>query len=62
MARVVKSWRPSIWASWKPFGIGEQHPNNYGEIWRAIRENRGRLRYAWRILKEGCCDGWDEGC
>jgi len=61
MAHVAKRWRPSIWASWKPFGIGEQHPNNYGEIWRAYRENRDQLGYAWRILKKGCCDGCSLG-
>ncbi len=61
MARIVKRWRPSIWASWKPFGIGEPHPSGYAEIWRAFRENRGRRGYAWRILKEGCCDGCSLG-
>jgi len=23
---------PRLWASWKPFGIGERRPNNYLEI------------------------------
>jgi molybdopterin-dependent oxidoreductase alpha subunit len=45
------------WASLVPFGIGAQKPNNYLELWKAARENRGRLRYAWRILREGTCDG-----
>ena len=48
---------PSLWASWKPFGIGEQHPNNFGEISRAIRENRDQAGYAWRIISQGVCDG-----
>jgi molybdopterin-dependent oxidoreductase alpha subunit len=48
---------PRNWASLKPFGLGEDRPNNYREIVRAVRENRGRLRYAWRILKRGTCDG-----
>ena len=52
-----RRWQPSLWASRKPFGLGEQRPNNYLEIWNAIRENRGDLRYAWRILKHGVCDG-----
>ncbi len=38
--RVPRRWKPSLWASKKPFGIGEQHPNNFAEITRAIRENR----------------------
>jgi anaerobic selenocysteine-containing dehydrogenase len=48
---------PSNWASLKPFGIGEQHPNNYLELWNAFRENRDQARYAWRILTQGTCDG-----
>ena len=46
-----------MWASKKPFGIGEQRPNNYAEIWRAFKENKGGRRYAWQILKHGVCDG-----
>ncbi len=48
---------PSNWASWKPFGIGEQRPNNYREVVRAIGENRHAAGYAWRILSQGVCDG-----
>src|SRR6478736_7496885 len=57
MARVKKGWDRSLWASKKPFGIGEQHPNNFAEITRAIRENKDELPFAWRILHEGVCDG-----
>ncbi len=57
MERVPKKWDPSLWASKKPFGIGEQHPNNFTEITRAIRENRDQAGYAWRILSQGVCDG-----
>lgn len=52
-----RRWDPSLWASKKPFGIGEQRPNNYAEITNAFKENRGQLRYAWRILRDGVCDG-----
>jgi molybdopterin-dependent oxidoreductase alpha subunit len=48
---------PSTWASWKPLGIGEPRPNNYGEVFRAAWENRDQAGYAWRILSEGVCDG-----
>lgn len=48
---------PANWASLKPFGIGENRPNNYMEIVHAVRENRDRLGYAWRILRHGTCDG-----
>ncbi|MDQ7860023.1 MAG: molybdopterin-dependent oxidoreductase, partial [Armatimonadota bacterium] len=50
-------WTPALWASRRPFGIGEERPNNYREIWRAVWENRDQLPYAWRILAQGCCDG-----
>ena len=54
---MSKRWQPSLWASRKPFGIGEQRPNNYLEVWNAVWENRRNLRYAWRILRHGVCDG-----
>ena len=57
MARVKKAWDPALWASKKPFGIGEQHPNNFAEITRAIRENRDEAGFAWRIISQGVCDG-----
>lgn len=55
--RVPKRWMPSIWASKVPLGLTTPHPNNYGEIARAIRENKGQLPFAWRILSQGVCDG-----
>ena len=54
-------WTPALWASWKPFGIGEQRPRNFREVFRAIWENRSRLDYAWRILNQGVCDGCSLG-
>ena len=57
MKRVRKLWEPSLWASLKPFGLGEQHPNNFKEISRALVENRDEAAYAWRILSQGVCDG-----
>lgn len=56
-----KRWDPSIWASWKPFGLGEQYPNNYWEVFRAAWENRDQLAYAWNILDKGVCDGCSLG-
>lgn len=57
LARVKKRWSPRHWASKKPFGIGEQHPNNFNEIGRALWENRDEAGYAWRIISQGVCDG-----
>ena len=45
----------------KPFGIGEQRPNNYLEIWKAAVENRGSPLRTLRILREGVCDGCSLG-
>lgn len=52
-----KGWNPSHWASLKPFGIGEQYPNNYWEVFRAAWMSRDQLPYAWEILNKGVCDG-----
>ena len=55
--RVPKRWMPSVWASKVPFGIGQQHPNNFTEVTRAIGENRDEFGFAWRIINQGVCDG-----
>ncbi|MCF2149149.1 FdhF/YdeP family oxidoreductase [Desmonostoc muscorum LEGE 12446] len=57
LPKPKKHWTPSNWASWKPFGIGEQYPNNYWEVFRAIWLSRDQLPYAWNILDKGVCDG-----
>jgi molybdopterin-dependent oxidoreductase alpha subunit len=57
LRRPRRRWTPRNWASWKPFGIGEQRPNNFAEVFRAGWENRDQARYAWRILRDGVCDG-----
>jgi molybdopterin-dependent oxidoreductase alpha subunit len=49
------------WVSLVPYGLNEQHPNNYKDIWNAAWENRDRLGYAYRILRDGCCDGCSLG-
>ncbi len=56
-ARIKKGIDPRHWVSLKPFGIGEEHPNNFAEISRAMIENRDQAAYAWRILSQGVCDG-----
>ena len=61
LPKANKIWNPKIWASWKPFGIGEQYPNNYWELIRAGVENLDQLPYAWDILNKGVCDGCSLG-
>ena len=45
------------WVSLVPYGLNQQHPNNYRDILDAVWENRDNLGYAFRILSDGCCDG-----
>jgi len=61
LKKPKKLWNPAIWASWKPFGIGEEYPNNYWEVIRAGLVNFKQLPYAWRILNRGVCDGCSLG-
>src|SRR6266571_3433520 len=39
------------------FGLGRQKPHHYLEMARVVWENRDELPFAWRILKDGVCDG-----
>jgi molybdopterin-dependent oxidoreductase alpha subunit len=39
------------------FGLGVQKPHHYTEMLKAAWENRDELPFAWRILKDGVCDG-----
>jgi molybdopterin-dependent oxidoreductase alpha subunit len=49
------------WVGIVPYGLNEQHPNNYKEMLEATWENRDNLGYALRILRDGCCDGCSLG-
>ena len=57
MGKERLKWSPKDWVSLVPYGLNQQHPNAYKEILEAAWENRDSLRYAWRILQDGCCDG-----
>ena len=52
-----RRWRRDSWVGFKPYGAGETKPNHYKEIVKTVWENRRNLRYAWRILRRGVCDG-----
>ena len=41
LRKPTKLPTPSNWASLKPFGIGEQKPNNYKEVFRAAADEAG---------------------
>jgi molybdopterin-dependent oxidoreductase alpha subunit len=53
--------RAKSWVSLVPYGLNEQHPNAFKDIAEAIWVNRDQMRYAWRILNDGCCDGCSLG-
>jgi anaerobic selenocysteine-containing dehydrogenase len=52
-----KGWNPKQWVSLVPYGANQTHPNAYKDILRCAVQNRDNLGYAWRILRDGCCDG-----
>ncbi|MBI3401838.1 MAG: FdhF/YdeP family oxidoreductase [Acidobacteria bacterium] len=39
------------------FGLGQQKPHHYRDMLRVAWDNRDELSYAWRILRDGVCDG-----
>ncbi len=39
------------------FGLGQQKPHHYREMLKIAWENRDALPFAWRILRDGVCDG-----
>jgi anaerobic selenocysteine-containing dehydrogenase len=39
------------------FGIHRQKPRHYREMTKIVWENRDQLPFAWRILRDGACDG-----
>jgi molybdopterin-dependent oxidoreductase alpha subunit len=40
-----------------PNGLGQIKPNHYFEIIKTLWQNRAQLPFAWRILRDGVCDG-----
>ena len=43
--------------SFVPNGLNEQKPHHYLEMLRVAWDNRDELPFAWRILRDGVCDG-----
>lgn len=40
-----------------PFGLDRQKPRHYRDMLRIAWANRDQLPFAWRILRDGVCDG-----
>lgn len=49
--------RTKDWVGPIPYGIGEVKPNHFAEMAKVAAENRAHPLYAWRILRDGTCDG-----
>ena len=49
--------RTKDWVGPIPYGIGEVKPNHFAEMAKIAVENRAHPVYAWRILRDGVCDG-----
>ena len=49
--------KPARWVSLVPRDPAEQKPNHYVEMARVAWQNRDQLPFAWRILRQGTCDG-----
>ncbi len=50
-------WHPARWASVVPQGLGQQKPHHYLDMAGIAWQNRDQLPFAWRILRDGVCDG-----
>jgi molybdopterin-dependent oxidoreductase alpha subunit len=61
MAEKAPRRAPNRRVSLVPYGLNEQHPNHYKDILKVVWENRDHLGYAFRILRDGCCDGCSLG-
>lgn len=48
---------PKLWAGLVPNGLGQVKPDHYGDMLRVLWRNRDQLPFAWRILRDGVCDG-----
>ncbi|MBX7152219.1 FdhF/YdeP family oxidoreductase [bacterium] len=57
MKKIKRTWNPKSWVSLSPNGIGKTKPNHFLDMVKIVWENRDNLRYAWRVLSKGVCDG-----
>ena len=54
---MAKLLAPSLWANWKPLGLGETKPHHFTEMAKTAWQNKRHPLYAWRLLTRGVCDG-----
>lgn len=53
----LRGFNPATRMSLVPHGLGHVKPNHSWEMVRTIWKNRDNLGAAWRILRNGVCDG-----
>ena len=53
----ILGWNTAHWASLIPNGMGQVKPNHYLDMLRVAWHNRDQPLLAWRILRDGVCDG-----
>ncbi|MGH7845919.1 MAG: FdhF/YdeP family oxidoreductase [Candidatus Binatia bacterium] len=58
---MPRLWNPHLWVGLMPNGLGQIKPNHYLEIAKVVWQNRDQLPFAWRILRDGVCDGCSLG-
>ena len=51
----------SGWRTAVPFGLLSDKPRHFREMAKVAWENRDQLGFAWRILRDGVCDGCSLG-
>lgn len=44
-----------------PFGLGQEKPKHFRDMFRVLWRNRDNLAYGWKVLTHGVCDGCSLG-
>ncbi len=55
--KLSKKPDPKLWAGLSPMGLGKVKPHHIKDTMKVAWENKDNLKYAYRILTEGVCDG-----
>ena len=54
--RIQRGWKEKLKAA-VPFGLGQAKPKHFRDMAVIAWRNRDNLRYAWKVLSRGVCDG-----
>jgi molybdopterin-dependent oxidoreductase alpha subunit len=54
--RIRKNWKTRLQSA-IPFGLGQTKPKHFRDMARIAWQNRDNLGYAWKVLRQGVCDG-----